>query len=64
MQQQQQIPRGKAGSQFMVASTAQAPPHVASCGKAYLVKAVQVYASEVSHDLVRRDFPSSVFSTT
>lgn len=39
-------------------------PTVPSRGKAYLVKAVQAYASEVLCDLVRRTFPSSVFTTT
>lgn len=32
-------------------------PTVPSHGKAYLVKAVQAYASEVLHDVVRRNFP-------
>lgn len=39
-------------------------PTVPSRGKAYLVKAIQAYASEVFCDLVRRPIPSSVFKTT
>lgn len=42
-------------------------PIVPSGGKAYLVKAVQAHASEVSHDLVRRNFPQQCvrkFTTT